>query len=315
MRRLYPLTILLTLFGMPGESFPERDTSAPFQEWQVLASSTGRPIAFHDWVTDLLGASVLYIGEEHQNAHHIQAAFRILRALLDHDRKPALALEMFGWDAQRSLDRYLSDPDLPREQFIQESRWTQNWGGNYSDYEPLINFARNHHLAVIALNPPRPLVREIAKEGIEKARMAPAMAQWDMREHVLIEDTAYRDKIVSQLRSCHGGLSDAAYEYMYEASVFRDEAMAKTITQYLRRGSEPAGPVVSYTGGGHIQYRLPIPDRVTRRYGEPIRQITIYLSALDPADPNDIEDLPRSAIADYIWLTPMGAHGPSRKCF
>jgi uncharacterized iron-regulated protein len=306
----FTLLIALPLEGLRADY----DTRVSFQEWQLLQTRTGRPVSFQDWVPEILTASVIYIGEEHRNLFHIEAAVRILRALMDHNRKPALALEMFGWDGQTGLDQYLSDRDMSREQFIQESRWKQNWGGDYAEYEPLIDVARINHLAVIALNPPRPLVRAVAQQGIEKARMEPAMAQWGMREQALIDDSAYRDKIVRQLRSCHGGLSDTAYEHMYEASVFRDEGMARTITQYLRRLPEGAGPIVSYTGGGHIQYRLPIPNRVTRRYGKPVRQVTIYLASLDPADADEIHGLLQSPIADYVWLTPLSKHGPSRRC-
>ena len=140
------------------------------------------------------------------------------------------------------------------------------------------------------------------------------MAQWGMREETFVEDPEYRDKILKQLRSCHEELTDAAYERMYEASVFRDESMAKTIADELRGLPEGAGPIVSYTGGGHIQYRLPIPNRVSRRSGMSPRQITIYLAAVDPSQVQEINGLLRPAIADYVWLTPLSLHGPSRRC-
>jgi uncharacterized iron-regulated protein len=135
-----------------------------------------------------------------------------------------------------------------------------------------------------------------------------------MRDESLVEDPEYRDRILKQLHSCHDGLTNAAYERMYEASVFRDESMAKTIADRLRRLPEGAGPIVSYTGGGHIQYRLPIPNRVSRRYGMPLRQMTIYLTAFDPDRVQEIQELLQPPIADYVWLTPLGQHGPSRRC-
>jgi hypothetical protein len=73
------------------------------------------------------------------------------------------------------------------------------------------------------------------------------------------------------------------------------------------------GPVVSYTGGGHIQYRLPVPNRVQRRAGS-IKQTTIYMTAFDPTRTEEIRELLRDAIADYVWLTPLSAHGAPRRC-
>jgi uncharacterized iron-regulated protein len=102
---------------------------------------------------------------------------------------------------------------------------------------------------------------------------------------------------------------------MYEASLFRDEGMAKTLARYLARQDKPftTGPVVSYTGGGHIQYDLPVPKRVQRR-NQDVKQVSIYLAAFSADQREEIMELLRSGIADYIWLTPVGAHGPAKRC-
>ena len=285
-----------------------------FEQGQILDTLTGQPMAFEDLTARLATVEVIYLGEEHRNRAHVDAALKILRSLIARNRRPVLGLEMFSWDGQAALDSYLTNPELTTEEFLEKAHWKQNWGGAYEDYEPLISFARNHHLSLIALNPPRPLVREIATDGIEKVRAKPEMAHWGMRDATFVEDPEYRDKILKQLRSCHAGLTDAAYERMYEASVFRDESMAKTIADQLRHPPQDAGPIVSYTGGGHIQYRLPIPNRVSRWYGMAPRQITIYLAAFDPSQAQTINALLRPAIADYVWLTPVSLHGPSGRC-
>src|SRR2546422_1474944 len=92
---------------------------------------------------------------------------------------------MFGWDGQAGLDHYLADPDMGPDLFLQEARWKENWGGSYNDYAPLIDFARSHHLPVLALNPPKPLVRRVAKEGLSSALKDPGMLRWQMRDEVL----------------------------------------------------------------------------------------------------------------------------------
>jgi hypothetical protein len=100
---------------------------------------------------------------------------------------------------------------------------------------------------------------------------------------------------------------------MYEASMFRDEGMAKTISDALRKLPPLSGPVVSYTGSGHIQYGLPVPHRVQRRLG-PILHPTIYLIPLIPSHEEEIGELIRQSIADYIWLTPASIRGPTPRC-
>lgn len=294
----------------------------PFQEWQVWEVKTGRPIPFEELTTALSSLDVIYLGEEHHNRWHIEAALGILRALVAQGRRPTLALEMFGWDGQAALDRYLAEKDWARDQFLKEVHWETGWGGAFEDYEPLPAFARAQGFLVLALNPPKPLVRLAAKQGLAQALTDPEMARWGMTDEQFPEDPAYYEMIVKPLRLCHGGLSDEAYQRMYEASLFRDEGMAKTIADFLRReqaATAPAaklknGPIVSYTGGGHIQYQLPVPNRVLRRHEGALKQATIYLTSFEPARAEELRSLLQEAVADYIWLTPLGAQGAPRRC-
>jgi len=289
-----------------------------FHEWQVWDVKAGRPVDLEPWMGSLASARIIYLGEEHRNRWHIEAALKILRALIANNLRPAVAMEMFGWDGQEGINRYLSNSPPPRDQFLQESRWEESWGGPFEDYEPLVDFARDHPLAVLALNPPRMLVRLVAKQGLGQAKKDDRMVQWGMRDETLLDDEAYRSVVLDQIRRCHAELADDVYRRMYEASLFRDEGMAKIVANHLRgnQGASGSGPVLVYTGGGHIQYRLPVPNRVARRLGpdKADRQVTIYLTAYEPDQPEAIQELLRDAIADYVWLTPLSAHGPPRRC-
>ncbi|MGH7209069.1 MAG: ChaN family lipoprotein, partial [Nitrospiraceae bacterium] len=75
-----------------------------FQDGQAIDVRTGRPISFENWITDLAARDVIYLGEEHRNRSHVEAALKILQALLVRGRQPVLGLEMFGWDGQAGLD-------------------------------------------------------------------------------------------------------------------------------------------------------------------------------------------------------------------
>ncbi len=285
-----------------------------FQEGQIIDVESGRPMAFHGLLDQLADQDVIYLGEEHHHQDHIRNGGKVLQALLGRGRKPALAIEMFAWDGQKGLNDYLSNSDVSREQFLEEARWKQNWGGEFKDYEPLIQYAREHQLPVLAMNPPRRLVQKVAQQGLATAVNDPAMARWGMQNEPIVDDPAYKERIMGQLRQCHGGLSDASYDRIYEASMFRDEGMAKTIVSLLESRENGQGPIVSYTGGGHIQYKLPVPNRVLRRRERSVRQTTIYMASLEPKHPEYIEELIRERIADYVWVTPMSEHGPPRRC-
>src|SRR2546425_11703863 len=98
--RLASLALAGWLGACLGQTLPAEENAQPFQEWQIVEVKADRPISFTDLLTDLANVDVIYIGEEHSHRSHIEAALRILQALIDRNQKPALGLEMFGWDGQ-----------------------------------------------------------------------------------------------------------------------------------------------------------------------------------------------------------------------
>jgi uncharacterized iron-regulated protein len=291
---------------------------ALFKEWQVIDTATGQPVSLDQWTALLLQQDIIYLGEEHHNRFHIDAALTVLRRLKAEGRTPALAMEMFGWDGQAALDQYIFGSGVNRQEFLEAVRWKQNWGGSYEDYEPLVRLAQEQHWAVDAMNPPKPLVRIVARNGLAQAESDPMMAQWGMKDEAMVDDPIYRERILRQLQACHGGGADSLYQTMFEASMVRDEGMAKTLVHRLnqiRSGSDMmAGPLVSYTGGGHIQYNLPVPKRVARRLTGQVRQVSVFMSSFEVGRIEEFQDMIREKIADYLWLTPVSAQGPPRRC-
>ena len=168
------------------------------------------------------------------------------------------------------------------------------------------------------MNPPKALVRIVAKNGLAQAESDPMMAQWGMKDEAIVDDPIYRTRILQQLQACHGGGADSFYQTMLEASMVRDEGMAKTLVHRLnqiRSGSDTmAGPLVSYTGGGHIQYNLPVPKRVARRLTNQVRQVSVYMKSFEVGRIEELHDMIREKIADYLWLTPVSTQGPPPRC-
>ncbi len=291
---------------------------APFKEWQVIDTATGQPVSLDQWTALLLQQDIIYLGEEHHNRFHIEAAITVLRRLKAKGRTPALAMEMFGWDGQAALDQYLFGSEMNRQEFLEAVRWQQNWGGSYEDYEPLVRLAKEQHWTVDAMNPPKPLVRIVAKNGLAQAESDPMMAEWGMKDEAIVDDPIYRKRILQQLQACHGGGADSRYQTMFEASMVRDEGMAKTLVHRLNQihseSDTMAGPLVSYTGGGHIQYNLPVPKRVARRLTDHVRQVSVYMTSFEVGRIEELQDMIHEKIADYLWLTPVSAQGPPRRC-
>jgi len=294
------------------------NSDSGWQPWQVVDTQTGRVLSSSEWLNELMAYDVVYLGEEHHNRYHIEAALKVLNWLVIHDLQPTIGIEMFGWDGQPALDEYVLKDQLGRNQFLEQVKWLQNWGGEFEDYEPIVSFARNRHLSILAMNPPRPFIRRVVKVGLDQIRQEQEWTQWGLDHEEIIDDPAYRARIIDQLQQCHGGGTEDHFKTMYEASMVRDEGMAKTLTAGLdalrRETNGSRGVLVSYTGGGHIQYGLPVPMRVARRLSGQVKQTTIYMTSLDKSRIEDVRELVREKIADYVWLTPMSQKGPPKRC-
>lgn len=331
MTTLYPhqtFAYRLLLFMLIGPLFftacaispsipPAKQPAAPWQAGTIVEVKTGTTIDLPTFLATLSRYDVVYLGEEHYNQHHVDAALTVLRTSLAEGRRPVLAMEMFGWDGQQALDEYLSPSGQDRQTFLDHVHWKQNWGGAFDNYEPLVQFSREHRLALRAMNPPKPLIRQVVKAGLEDARKGSDWAEWGMDREDIVDDQAYRARILDQLKRCHGGGADEDYIRMYEASMVRDEGMAKTVAEALvtaRRNRDDRPLILSYTGGGHIQFNLPIPNRVARRMNGQVSQISVYLTSFDQSRIEDIKELVQDGIADYLWLTPISQQGPPQRC-
>jgi uncharacterized iron-regulated protein len=317
------LGLLVGLLAFPTGCAAEHDGSLRsvvvegWQTWQILETQTGRVLPLSELITHLEQHDIIYLGEEHHNPYHIQAALKVLDQLVTDGIEPTIGMEMFGWDGQPALDGYVATTQAVTNEFLEQVRWKQNWGGAFEDYAPLVTFARDRRLSVLAMNPPKPLIRRVVKLGLDQARQEPEWAPWGILQENIVDDPAYRDRIVDQLRRCHGG-TEEHFRTMYEASMVRDEGMARTLVirqeQFRRENGGSRRMIVSYTGGGHVQYNLPVPKRVARRLGGDIKQATVYMMSFDASKSDDVRALMQDPIADYIWLTPMGKPGSATPC-
>jgi hypothetical protein len=53
---------------------------------------------------------------------------------------------------------------------------------------------------------------------------------------------------------------------------------------------------------------------VARRLTDRVRQVTVYMTSFEGGRIEEIQDMIREKIADYLWLTPVSAQGPPRRC-
>src|SRR2546422_7170013 len=163
---LWQRTLLLLLF-MVAVSACALHTASPLADRAVLSTargsqlqgtivelSTQRTLSFEAFVKAVAPAQVVAVGEEHYHPDIQAFELRLLQALAQHrPQRLALAMEFLERDMQSAVDAYLSgnsDAATLQTQIKATPAFIE-------DYFPLMQYARQAGVPLLALNVPRPL--------------------------------------------------------------------------------------------------------------------------------------------------------------
>jgi uncharacterized iron-regulated protein len=118
--------------------------------YKIFASATGNEVKLNQIISEVKNYDVVFFGEEHNDsiAHILQ--MELMRGIYNtYGDKTVLSMEMFESDCQVVLDEYLKGY-IREKNFLKEAR---TWS-NYRNYKPMIEFAKEKKLNVVAANAP-----------------------------------------------------------------------------------------------------------------------------------------------------------------
>ena len=243
----------------------------------------------------LVKAKVVYLGETHDSAEDHQAQLAILREMQRQNRKIAIAMEMFQRPFQSAIDNYLAGK-LTEEQLVEQTEYDRRWRFPWESYAPILRFAKENQLPVLALNTPSEVTRKVASQGLESLT-AEEKKHIPPISEIRTDNAEYRQlllEVFQQHQKAAQGNS-TAFERFLQAQVLWDETMAEKIAEFVK--ANPDYQVVVLAGKGHIIYGYGIPSRVERRLGVGNVKVRSVLF-------NSSENPPLSAdrpLADFVW--------------
>lgn len=220
-------------------------------------------------LTSMMDASAVYLSETHTEVADHAAQLEIIQAL-DQQNEIAIALEMFQRPFQPVLDAYIAG-EITEAELVAQSEYETRWGFDWELYAPIVRYAKENQIPLIALNTPAEITRQVATKGLESLggedlQFIPPVDEIDL------SNEAYRDSLMSVF-SAHGGHGNSdGFENFFAAQVLWDETMAEGVAKQL--AAEPERQVVVLAGEGHVGYGYGIPDRVRRRLPE-VKQISV----------------------------------------
>jgi uncharacterized iron-regulated protein len=247
---------------------------------------------------DLLSAyDVVVFGEVHRHAgvHHAQMA--LFRELHARHAAMSLSMEQFERDQQPVLDEYVAGKIGENTMASRIELWA-NYG---TSYRPLVEFAKEHKLPVIAANAPAMVVRCVGMEGPEfLGRMKPEQRGWAAAE-LNLQDGPYKDKFMGFATgdAGHGGDPNAKPDEKrvpspqavraFAAQVTRDDTMAESIADHLQKN--PGRKVFHLTGRFHSDAFLGTVESLK------MRMPTLKIAVVSPIESGD-EANPKLTPAD-----------------
>jgi len=258
---------------------PDAAMSEPYR----IYTNAGAPATLDDLIAAMAEADVVILGEQHDDSTTHALQRRLFQAADALDRPAVLSLEMFERDVQPVLDEYLAGLIRERD-FLAAAR---PWGNYVTDYRPVVEYARERGLPVLAANAPQRYVSRVSRLGPTSldslgpdARatlppdVAPASEALAAEFNALMSgmmghggdsddaafDSTASDSTTSAAGAVHGSAPDLSN--LLAAQNLRDAAMGHTIATHL--DTHPGHRIVHLNGTFHSEGGLGVPEHLAR---------------------------------------------------
>ncbi|PRY11571.1 putative iron-regulated protein [Pontibacter ummariensis] len=225
-------SVLTLLFLMVLTATSAQDKDKPAYR---LFTKNGKQISYGKMLDELQKADVVLFGEQHNDpiAHWLQ--LEVAKDLYqENPKRLVLGTEMFEADVQLVLNEYLAGL-VPEGNFEQESR---PWPNYKTDYKPILQFAKEKRIPVIATNVPRRYAAMVSGGGVHaleglsadaKAYIAPLPVTVDM------DLPGYKRMLSMFGRNIHGNTKS---ENIVQAQALKDATMAHFIGEQVEQGRQ-----------------------------------------------------------------------------
>jgi uncharacterized iron-regulated protein len=300
---LYLIALLLPACAVPSMPPAAPSPALPpvsgrYLQGTLVDVHTRQGLAFETLVQTVVQADVVAVGEEHYHPDIQAFALRLFQALARHrPQRLALAMEFLERDGQQVVAAYLTgtiDRDLFQERLGASAAFMRH-------YFPLVQYARQSGIPVLAMNVPRRIARQVAREGLEKT-----LQHLDSNDRPHLPATLsavsppYRAYFLEAVAAAHQVAGEQA-ERLVAAAHLKDDTMADSLARFL--DTHPGYTVLALAGRFHFDYGKAIPALLHQRRPQVSMQ-RITAMAVEASSTIDLERLAGEGIADYLWFVP-----------
>lgn len=185
------------------------------------------------------------LGETHDNPDHHALQARLLAAVLDAGRRPALGFEMLDTDQQPAVNEVLAGPAPSPAALAAAVGWDRSGWPAFALYAPIFQLGLDAKLPIVAANLSRPAAREVIHRGADA--LPPALrALLDRAGPLTAEEERDRREEMAALHCGH--LPEAFLGPMVLSQRARDAQLAAAVAA----GATKDGAVL-VTGAEHAR--------------------------------------------------------------
>jgi len=213
-------------------------------------------------VDRLADKRVVFVGEIHDRYEDHLNQLAVIAGLHERGADLAIGMELFQQPFQEHLDAFVAGT-ISEKEMLRRTAYFERWRFDYRLYRPILRYAREHGIPLVALNLERELTEKVGDGGIEslsEAERARIPAEIDR------DDPAYRERVKAAFDH-HPDKEQRDFEHFLEVQLLWDEGMAERAARYLTE--HPEKSMVVLAGSGHLEYGQGIPKRLTRRVPAP----------------------------------------------
>jgi uncharacterized iron-regulated protein len=312
MTRRMPHIVLLGAFLLVGSSaalyavdrsceMPYPQKEAPKAE-EIVHLPTGLEVSFDGMMDMVSGATLVCVGETHDNIHAHRVELTIIRELFRRfPGRIAIGMEMFREPQQEALDRWTKG-ELSELAFLKAVKWYDNWGFDFDYYRGILEFAKENGIDVIALNPSKEIQEEVRRGGLDNVS-----ADLKARLPEIGEADPYQRAAMKAVYGSHLP-TEGMFASFFRVQMLWEETMAERVVDYLKSPRGKGKKMVTITGGWHVRYGFGLPKKVIRRMPLPyviIQPVEIEIpeEKKDQQMDVDLPDIPLLPY-DFAWYVP-----------
>lgn len=269
---------IVTFFNLQAQELK------PFE----LYTKEGKKISYKKMMRNLQEQDVVLFGEFHNNSINHWLQLRVMKDL-SVNKNLHFGLEMFERDQQVIIEQYLKE-EINQKQFDSLTRF---WNNYATDYHPMVSFAKEKQIPVIATNVPRKYASLLYKQGEEALmKLSDDEKQWIAPLPFPYDATlpAYQEMLKMFDDPTH------ANPNFPKAQAIKDATMAYSITENWKPGHlfyHIQGSYHSNNYEGIFWY--------LKQYNSNLKVVSISVVEVDQVSKFKKED---ENLADYIFYIP-----------